>query len=92
MDEIEWFKSYGSAYATVGNCLMNCIASTTRSGRKVWSTEVRAVNKWRYGSVRRNSLAVAKEDCIRMATELLIDCQESLKFEMASFGLEIGQE
>ncbi len=92
MIDVQWIKSFGSSYAVVGNSLMNCMASTTRSGRIVWSTAVRAANKWRYGPVRRNSLARAKEDCIRMVTELLVDCQESLKFEMASFGLEIWQE
>ena len=92
MVDIEWIKTYGSFYATVGNCSMNCISSTTCSGRIVWSTEVRVVNKWKYGSARRNSLAKAKEDCMRMVNELLIDCYESLRFEMASFGLEIGQE
>ncbi len=90
MRKIKWESVAKNSWATakVGNCLLYCNVSTTRSGKARWSAEVGVGNRWKFGPLR-HSLEKTKEDCIRLASELLIDCRESLREELKHFDLEM---
>lgn len=98
MKKIKW-KSKGPneyACARVGCIDLYCLLVLTRNSKKIWfacvsinngsSGTYYALIKNRYGP-KRKSLSKAKDDAVRIACEVLLDCYTSLTAEMKNFDL-----
>ena len=95
MTEVKW-ESLGSpehVHGKLGCVYLHCRAVDTGTGKKRWYGHVWIIGCNTHSSPRtiRHSLAKAKEDCVRLAREIVLDYREGLKQELKNFDLEMEQ-
>ena len=90
MKKVNWEPKHSNKYATayVGSTKMQCCLHYCDNGKCKWFASVRIGSFLitEYGPIR-HKLSDAKADCIRIACELLLDCQAGLDIEKANFSL-----
>lgn len=93
MKEVKWdsVDSKHNVYGRLGCVNLNCRMVETQTGKRRWYAHV-----WIGGCVSnvdlgpiRYSLAKAKEDCIRLARETMLNYWEGLRKELKNFELEM---
>lgn len=93
MKEVKWdsLASKDHVYGIIGCVRLYCRMVETRTGKKRWYAHV-----WICGCVSnvdrgpiRYSLAKAKEDCIRLARETMLNYRDGLREELKNFDLEM---
>lgn len=83
----------GNLYGRIGCLNLRCCLFHTQTGLRKWYSTIGIFGASMSGprGPIRDSLFKAKEDCIRLARELLINYREGLKAELKNFDLEIGE-
>lgn len=93
MTEVKWESrvSPDHVHGNLGCVHLHCRMVETDTGEKRWYGHI-----WIYGCNThvspgpiRHSLAKAKEDCIRLSREMMLDYREGLKVELKNFDLEM---
>ncbi len=70
-----------------GGIYVDCFSYRTSKGKLIWQAFVSFLHipKIHRRGLRRNSLSMAKKDSVRLAHELLLDCQTSIALELKNF-------
>ena len=91
MKEVKWesLASPDHVHGNLGCVRLHCRMYKTMTGNQRWYGHI-----WVHGCItnakrgpERYSLAKAKEDCIRLARETMLDYREGLREELKNFDL-----
>lgn len=96
MKEVKWNSrvSPGRILGKIGCVNLRCRMVKTNTGKKQWYGYIWFSGYDSYSPMgpMRHSLAEAKEDCIRLARETMLNYREGLREELKNFDLAMEQE